>query len=139
MVAGDLEVARRARSAGLIDADQEVYDVFQLAVNGNARARRLLRERAVVVGAAAATLIELLDPELVILGGGITAPVDDVATIRDAAQAKLAVDRDIDAGTRIRPSAFGPFALGIAAGAIMLDAVYRSPETFVPALTAHAV
>lgn len=139
VVAGDIEVARRARSAGLIDADQEVYDVFELAVNGNSRARRLLRERAVVVGAATATLIELLDPELVVLGGGITAPVDDVATIRDAAQAKLAADRAVDTTARIRPSAFGPYALGIAAGAIMLDAVYRSPETLVPALTAHAV
>ncbi|WP_432876606.1 ROK family protein [Kribbella sp. CA-245084] len=139
MIAGDLEVARRARAAGLIDADQEVYDVFELAVNGNSKARRLLRERAVVVGAAAATLIELLDPELVILGGGITAPVDDVATIRDAAQAKLAGDLGVDATARIRPSAFGPYALGIAAGAIMLDSVYRSPETLVPALTAHAV
>ena len=59
MVAGDLEVARRARAAGLIDADQEVYDVFALAGGGNSRARRLLRERAEVVGAATATLIEL--------------------------------------------------------------------------------
>ena len=139
MVAGDLEVARRARAAGLIDADQEVYDVFALAGAGNSRARRLLRERAEVVGAATATLIELLDPELVVLGGGITAPVDDVAAVRDAAQAKLGADRGGDAAARIRPSAFGPHALGIAAGAIMLDAVYRSPEAFVPALTAHAV
>lgn len=108
-------------------------------MNGNSRARRLLRERAVVVGAATATLIELLDPELVVLGGGITAPVDDVATIRDAAQAKLAVDRGVDTTARIRPSAFGPYALGIAAGAIMLNAVYRSPETLVPALTAQPV
>jgi len=138
MVAGDLEVARRARAAGLIGADQEVYDVFELAVTGNARARRLLRERAEVVGTATATLIELLDPELVILGGGISSPVDNVAAVRDAAQAKLAVDRFGDAAARIRPSGLGPHALDIAAAAIMLDAVYRSPEAFVPALTAHA-
>jgi predicted NBD/HSP70 family sugar kinase len=138
-VGGDLEVARRARAAGLITDDQEVYDVFALAVNGDARARRLLQERAALVGTATATLIELLDPELVVIGGGIAAPVDHVAVQRESAQAKLAVDRGGDATARIRASAFGPHALGIAAAAIMLDAVYRTPETFVPALTAHAV
>jgi predicted NBD/HSP70 family sugar kinase len=138
-VGGDLEVARRARAAGLITDDQEVYDVFALAVNGDARARRLLQERAALVGTATATLIELLDPELVVIGGGIAAPVDHVAVLRESAQAKLAVDRGGDATARIRASAFGPHALGIAAAAIMLDAVYRTPETFVPALTAHAV
>jgi predicted NBD/HSP70 family sugar kinase len=138
-VGGDLEVARRARAAGLITDDQEVYDVFTLAVNGDARARRLLQERAALVGTATATLIELLDPELVVIGGGIAAPVDHVAVLRESAQAKLAVDRGGDATARIRASAFGPHALGIAAAAIMLDAVYRTPETFVPALTAHAV
>ncbi|TWD82557.1 putative NBD/HSP70 family sugar kinase [Kribbella amoyensis] len=138
-VGGDLEVARRARAAGLISGDQEVYDVFALAVNGDARARRLLQDRAALVGTATATLIELLDPELVVIGGGIAAPVDHVAVLRESARAKLAVDRGGDVEARIRASAFGPHALGIAAAAIMLDAVYRSPETFVAALRANAV
>ncbi|GAA1566229.1 ROK family transcriptional regulator [Kribbella karoonensis] len=135
MVGGDLEVARRARAAGLITDDQEVYDVFALAVNGDPRARRLLHDRAALVGSATATLIELLDPELVVIGGGITAPFDQVPVLRDAALAKLAVDRGGDAPARVRASAFGPHALGIAAAAIMLDAVYRSPEAYVSALT----
>jgi predicted NBD/HSP70 family sugar kinase len=139
MAAGDIEVAARARAAGLIGDDQEIYDLFAMAGSGNARARRLLRDRARVVGAATAALIDLLDPELVILGGGISSPVDDVETVREVAQAKLPTDRFGDATALIRPSAFGPYALGIAAGAIMLDSVYRSPEAFVPALTAHAV
>ncbi|MEV0797542.1 ROK family transcriptional regulator [Kribbella sp. NPDC050281] len=141
MVAGDLETARRARAAGLITDDQEVYDVFALAVSGNPQARRLLQDRAGVVGTATATLIELLDPELVVIGGGVSAPVDHVAVVRDAAQDRLAASRgggDTTATARILASAFGPHALGIAAGAIMLDAVYRSPEAFVPALTATA-
>jgi predicted NBD/HSP70 family sugar kinase len=140
MVAGDLETARRARAAGLIGDDQEVYDVFALAAGGDARARRLLQDRAGVVGTATATLIELLDPELVVIGGGVSAPVDHVAVVREVAQAKLAAaGRGGDATARILPSAFGPHALGIAAAAIMLDAVYRSPEALVPALTANAV
>ncbi|HZX06401.1 ROK family transcriptional regulator [Kribbella sp.] len=134
VVAGDLEVARRARAAGLITDDQEVYDVFDLAVNGDPRARRLLHDRAALVGSATATLIELLDPELVVIGGGITAPFDQVPVLRDAALAKLGADRGGDAPARIRASAFGPQGLGIAAAAIMLDAVYRSPEALVPAL-----
>ncbi|WP_350275006.1 ROK family protein [Kribbella sp. HUAS MG21] len=139
VVAGDLEVARRARAAGLIGEDDEVYDVFALAGSGDARARRLLQERAAVAGKATAALIRILDPELVVIGGGISAPVDNVAALRDAALKELAADPGGDAGARILPSAFGPYALGIAAGAVMLDAVYRSPEAFVPALTAHAI
>ncbi|MGZ0153077.1 ROK family protein [Kribbella sp. WER1] len=135
VVAGDLEVARRARAAGLITAEQEVYDVFALALGGDARARRLLQDRAALVGSATAILIEFLDPELVVIGGGISAPVDHVSVLRDAAVAKLTTDRGGDAGARIRPSAFGPHALGIAAAAVMLDAVYRSPEALVPALS----
>lgn len=133
MVGGDLEVARRARAAGLIGDDQEVYDVFELAVGGDARARRLLRDRAAVVATAAATLIEVLDPELVVIGGGVAAPVDNVAVVREVRD-QAAASRGSDITVPILPSAFGPHALGIAAGAIMLDAVYRSPETLVPAL-----
>jgi predicted NBD/HSP70 family sugar kinase len=136
VVGGDLEVARRARAAGLIGDDDEVYDVFGLAASGDARARRLLQERAALVGKATATLIEILDPELVVIGGGISAPVDHVSVLGDSALKELEVARGGDAAVRIVPSAFGPHALGIAAGAIMLDAVYRSPEAFVPALTA---
>jgi predicted NBD/HSP70 family sugar kinase len=110
-----------------------VYDVFELAVGGDARARRLLRDRAAVVGSAAATLIEVLDPELVVIGGGVAAPVDNVAVVREVRD-QAAVSRGSDIAVPILPSAFGPHALGIAAGAIMLDAVYRSPETLVPAL-----
>ncbi|TCC32140.1 ROK family transcriptional regulator [Kribbella sindirgiensis] len=138
VVGGDLEVARRARAAGLISAEQEVYDVFRLAGSGDPRARRLLQDRAALVGKVTATLIEILDPELVVIGGGISAPVDHVAILRDTAVQELAAGRGGDAATRILPSAFGPHALGIAAGAVILDAVYRSPETFVPALTANA-
>ncbi|MET9315498.1 ROK family protein [Kribbella sp. NPDC003505] len=139
VVGGDLEVARRARAAGLIGDDDEVYDVFGLAVSGDARARRLLQERAALVGKATATLIELLDPELVVIGGGISAPADHVPVLRDSALKELEAHGGGDAAARIVPSAFGPHALGIAAGAIMLDAVYRSPEAFVPALTAPAL
>ncbi|MET9268146.1 ROK family protein [Kribbella sp. NPDC003557] len=136
VVGGDLEVARRARAAGLIGDDDEVYDVFRLAASGDARARRLLQERAALVGKATATLIEILDPELVVIGGGISAPVDHVSVLGDSALKELEVARGGNTAVRIVPSAFGPHALGIAAGAIMLDAVYRSPEAFVPALTA---
>jgi predicted NBD/HSP70 family sugar kinase len=139
VVAGDLEVARRARAAGLIGEDDEVYDVFALAGAGDPRARRLLQDRAALAGKATATLIEILDPELVVIGGGISAPVDNVAVLRESALAGLAAGRGGDVATRIVPSAFGPHALGIAAGAIMLDAVYRSPEAFVPALTAQPI
>ncbi|HEY3563201.1 MAG TPA: ROK family transcriptional regulator [Kribbella sp.] len=157
VVGGDLEVARRARAAGLITDEQEVYDVFALALGGDTRARRLLQDRAALVGTATATLIEFLDPELVVIGGGISAPVDHVSVLRDAALAKLATDRGTPDAThggnhtgnhtenhtdnpvaRILPSAFGPHALGIAAAAIMLDAIYRSPESLVPALVSSS-
>ncbi|MBF8186984.1 ROK family transcriptional regulator [Nonomuraea sp. K274] len=137
MVAGDLEVARRAREAGLIADDGEIYDVLTLAAGGNGAAQALLRERAELVGRATATLIELLDPELVIVGGGVSAPADHVAAVRETARAKLDADRFRDAGSLIQASAFGPHAVGIAAGAVLLDAVYRSPEVFVPALAGH--
>jgi predicted NBD/HSP70 family sugar kinase len=133
-VASDLEVTRRARAAGLIGADAEIHDVINLATAGNTAAEALLRERATIVGTATATLIELLDPELVVVGGGVSAPPGLVAAVREAAHAKLDADRFVDTSSLIQPSAFGPHAVGIAAGAVLLHSVYHSPESFAPEL-----
>jgi predicted NBD/HSP70 family sugar kinase len=138
MLAGDLEVTRRAREAGLIPAGGEVHDVIELAQRGNKDADRMLLDRARVVGVAAATLIELFDPELVIVGGGVSAPAHYVDAVRDAALRQLRRDDAADVASMIRASAFGPHAVAIAAAAIVLNEFYRSPEVFVTELSNRA-
>lgn len=136
-LASDLEVTRRAEDAGLIPTGGEIHDVIALAGSGVAEADRLLKERARVVGAAVATLLDLFDPELVIVGGGVSAPPHYIDRVRDAAARRLGAE-GVEAASVIRASAFGPHAVAIAAAAIVLHEFYRSPEAFVTELANRA-
>jgi glucokinase len=62
---------RYARDQGRAIAGAE--DIFAAARRGDASARKLLDEAAVVIGSYVALMINLLDPDAVILGGGFGA------------------------------------------------------------------
>ena len=64
-------IVRRYRAAGA--AAEGAEEVFAAADAGDPRARRLLRSVAVDLGTALVTAISLLDPDLVVLGGGVMA------------------------------------------------------------------
>src|SRR4051812_6142874 len=68
-LASDVAVLAQARSAGLVRATGSFESLLRKSRSGDAAAVDLLRTRAELTGLAAATLMDLLDPDLLVLGG----------------------------------------------------------------------
>jgi glucokinase len=67
-------IARRAREAGLAAGD--AVAVAELARIGDPDARRVMQETAIYLGRAIAWIYNILDPDLVVLGGGVARSLD---------------------------------------------------------------
>jgi predicted NBD/HSP70 family sugar kinase len=68
--ASSAAVVRRARGRGL-DGHLSARAVFASASAGDERARAVVTEEAVLVAKAIASVVAVVDPELIVLGGGI--------------------------------------------------------------------
>lgn len=68
-LAGGEGLARRALEAGL--AVSEARDVFESAAAGDARAARLIAEMADALGRQIAVVVQVVNPEIVVVGGGV--------------------------------------------------------------------
>jgi predicted NBD/HSP70 family sugar kinase len=69
-VASSAAVVRKARARGL-GGHLSARAVFAAAAEGDARAREVVAEEAVLVAKALASVVAVVDPELIVLGGGI--------------------------------------------------------------------
>ena len=112
-------IARRGRR-------RRAQDVLAAAASGNARARSVIEASADLLGRAVADLVSLLNPDLVVLGGGVGAGLGSRllprirATVRDRAQpisakrvrvvvSALGTDAGLFGAAR---AVFGDFSLG---------------------------
>jgi glucokinase len=96
----------------------EAVDVFRLADDGDFLAIRLIDDTALALAAGIVNVMHLLDPDLVLLSGGMTAAgpgfLDKVCSfVRELALEPVA-------GTPIRYAALGADAGGIGAAALIL-------------------
>jgi predicted NBD/HSP70 family sugar kinase len=101
--ASSAAVVRAARESGA--RPRSARSVFAAAADGDARAREIVAAEAAVVAHALAAIVAVVDPELIVLGGGIgRAPgfADDVA--RELARLSPVVPP-------VRPSALGEDAV----------------------------
>jgi predicted NBD/HSP70 family sugar kinase len=129
---GCLEAAVSDRALGLRAARQQITRgpcfraLLAAARDGDQRAAGLFRERARLVGAAAAVLLDVLNPELLVIteAGAIYLPgcLDELRA-EVAARSRLCRDPD----RSIVATSFGADALPVAASAVLLDAVYADP------------
>lgn len=133
-VASDLAVLSRARRAGVVGARGTLETLIRAARDGVAPARRLLTERAELVGVAAGTLIEMLDPQVVVVSGGVVDAPEYLQPVQAGARGYLRDKRTVDVESVIRLSAFGTDSTAVSAASVMLDRIYASPADFVPAL-----
>jgi predicted NBD/HSP70 family sugar kinase len=94
-------------AAGIVAAYQErrgpddpelsaVHDVFELAGEGNAAARSVVDHVASRLGTAIATVCAILDPQLVVLGGGIGASPLLLRPVRGSAAALVPITARIE-------------------------------------------
>jgi predicted NBD/HSP70 family sugar kinase len=73
-----------------------VHVVFELAGSGNAAARSVVDHVASRLGTAIATVCAILDPELVVLGGGIGASPLLLSPVRGSAAALVPITARIE-------------------------------------------
>lgn len=94
--------------------------VLDAAAGGDATAVRLLVERARMVGRAAELLLDVLNPETVVVTEiGVIGRADCLAALRAA----VGPDRAAAVG----PTSFPDSVLATAGGAVALDVLYRDP------------
>ncbi len=132
--ASDLAVLARARSAGVIGPRGTLEHLIQAARDGDAQADEVLASRAELVGVAAGTLIDMLDPEVVVVGGGVVDAPEYLRSVQRGAREYLRDKRAVDVGSVVRLSAFGNESVAVSAASVILDRIYAAPSEFVPAL-----
>lgn len=122
--ASNTAVALTAVRRGIVP-EPDVFLVVDAAAAGDRRADRLLRERARAVGRAAALLLDVLNPDLVVVTehSSLVNP-EYLEEIRGAAVDLSHVCEDPE---RIVSPYAGTAVLPVAAGTILLNPLFRSP------------
>ncbi|WP_432876616.1 ROK family protein [Kribbella sp. CA-245084] len=132
--ASDLAVLAQARRDGLIGTRGTLEQLIQAARDGDLRADGLLVARAELVGVAAGTLIDMLDPEVVVVSGGVVDAPEYLRSVQRGARAYLRDKRPVDVDSVVRLSAFGADGVAVSAASVILDRIYAAPAEFVPGL-----
>lgn len=103
-----------------------VHEVFDLAASGNAAARAVVDHVAARLGIAIATVCAMLDPELVVLGGGIGSSPLLLSPVRGAAASLVPITARIETsllGDRAALQGAVAVALQTARGSLLLSPV----------------
>ncbi|MFJ5303959.1 ROK family protein [Streptomyces sp. NPDC088350] len=118
-------LCRRAREAGIVDGVNPTH-VVAAAERGNPVAVRLLTQRARMAGRAAGLLLDILNPETVVVTElGVIHREDCLRALREEV-----------GGTRasaVVPTSFPDSVLAVAGGSVLLDVLYRDPLSASPA------
>lgn len=122
-VVSDTVLATRAAADGVV-AEPSFASLLAAAIAGNPRAQEMFRQRARDVGAAAAVLIDMLNPEVLVVAeaGAIQLP-GCLDALRDAVRGRTHGGGE----PPIVATSFGRHVLHAAAGAVMLSHVYTDP------------
>lgn len=106
--------------------EPSVSALLTAARAGDGRAVRLFRERARLVGRAAALLLDVLNPEvLVVVEAGVIHLPECLAELRAEVRRRSRVHQDPE--KTVVATSFVGEVLAVAAGTVMLDAVYADP------------
>jgi predicted NBD/HSP70 family sugar kinase len=128
--ASDQAVVSEATERGLLPPDGTLDGVVELAQSGDRTAARLLRQRAERVAGAVALLVEVLDPELVVLGGGVVDDPTYLPDIRAGVAERVRRPLRTPAEELVIATSFGLHAVMFSSAALFLDAFYRSPTSY---------
>lgn len=117
-VSGGAGLAARARAEGLAVRDAE--EVFTAAASGEPRARRLLDEMIVALGRQVACAVQVVNPDVVVIGGGVAAAGEALLAPLRTAIARFAQPSHVR-GLRILPASLGNRAGVIGGGLLAWD------------------
>ncbi|MCX2181211.1 ROK family protein [Streptomyces sp. SKN60] len=132
--ASNRALAETAYRRGIVP-EPDTFLVVDAAATGDRRADRLLRERARAVGRAVALLLDVLNPDLVV--------VTELASLLDPCYLEeiqgAAVDHShvCDDPERIVIPHAGPATMPVAAGTVLLNPLFRNPLQSLEGLAAR--
>lgn len=110
-----------------LHSDQAIQEIARAATEGDLLAQELFREAGRHIGTAIANLINLFNPEMVIIGGGVASVGDTLLTpIKETVKARSLPSNYQD--TLIVSAQLGREAIAVGAAALMLQEVFRGPE-----------
>jgi len=122
-VVSEATLVRRAVADAIID-EPSFPALLDAARGGDPRAGLLLRRRARAVGTAAAVLLDLLDPEvLVVVEAGSMLLPGCLETLRAEVRRRSPASRE----TSVVTTTFGLDVLPVAAGSVALTEIYADP------------
>lgn len=126
-VATDKAVVATARESGLIGDGEGLPGLAARARAGDLAADAVLSERARQVGVLVGMLVDLLDPDLVVLAGGVLAVPGHLDVVREAVAARSRPGWD---PARVVATALGPDLLVSSSAAVVLGAYVADPLAF---------
>ena len=85
----------------------------------------LLRERARYAGVAVGVLLDIFDPDVVVLAGGLLQAPNLLPALHKAAAERAT--RHSDVSDLVVPTGLGPYGLVRGAASLALDHFYRDP------------
>jgi predicted NBD/HSP70 family sugar kinase len=125
------ELGARAAREGIVPAPV-FNDLLAAAQGGDRRATGLFHERARLLGGAAALLLDLLNPELLVVAErGVQLVPGCLETLRAEVSERSRLCAD--PGRSIVVGSFERDILPVAAGTVILDALYANPLRGLPA------
>ncbi len=124
VVGSDVAVLARARALGLVGPQSSFEALVRRSRSGVAAAASLLRERAEYAGVAAAILLDILDPDVLVLGGGLLQTPEYLDALRASAAARLSRP---NAAERIVPTGLGEGTLVRGSASLPMHAFYSDP------------
>jgi predicted NBD/HSP70 family sugar kinase len=140
---GTKHLVERARALlaehheSLLTGDElSITAIEDAALAGDPLARQVTREAAEHLGIAVAGLLNLLNPTMVIVGGGLTRVGDLLLEpLGEMVRRRTLIS---SAAATIRASALGPQSVAVGAATLVLDAALTNPRLFRSSLQAEA-
>jgi predicted NBD/HSP70 family sugar kinase len=121
----ELRIVRQALAQRVIHRPS-IWDLIDAAESGNRRALDLFRDRGILVGRVVGLLMDVFNPEIVIVvEPGVARFEDCLAALRTEVAAHSESGRDTE--QTVLATSFPYTTLAVAAGAVLLDALYRDP------------
>jgi predicted NBD/HSP70 family sugar kinase len=125
----DVAVVQKARGERVVGPRGQLEHVVACAKRAGdpkaGRAAALLRDRARYAGVAVGVLLDIFDPDVVVLAGGILEEPSVLPVLHKAAAARAT--RHTDVAELVVPTGLGPYGLVRGAASLALDHFYRDP------------